>query len=99
MNEKHTPGPWTVSGLPEIYGHDCINANGPEPVATVLRRFVRAENEANAYLIAAAPTLLAACKAALQVAEDVGDTKDHLGEEWHHIKTLRAAIALAGGGE
>jgi hypothetical protein len=43
------------------------------------------------------PDLLEACKAVLQCYTDCGDTADELGEEWNHIKAIRAAIAKAEG--
>lgn len=90
---KHTPGPWKVGRLPLrlevdenpiplIYTHDGgleiaqVRTSAPEP----------GEREANARLIAAAPDLLAACKAALD-----------MGDEFEAEKMIRAAIAKAEG--
>lgn len=62
-NEKHTPGPWKLSGANTVHGPDCIVAfvgTADEKV----RRFSDERQTADAHLIAAAPDLLAACEAA-----------------------------------
>lgn len=51
--------------------------------------------EADAHLIAAAPDLLAACKAILAVSEKRRDVDD---ATWDAIQSVRAAIAKAEGG-
>lgn len=60
MTNKHTPGPWIVrvnaSGNPFVYRVDGVIICG---VAMVREGMDRAENEANAALIASAPDLLA----------------------------------------
>ena len=60
-NQAHTIGPWYQSGR-------CTNATfiaseGPNGEAVALIYDSRREYEANARLVAAAPDLLAACKA------------------------------------
>jgi hypothetical protein len=81
----HTPGPWCVEGS---YVH------GPDG-----KRFLAVasdgEGQANARLIAAAPTMLAACMSALRALEDnlqPGPMDEDAKEG------LRAAIAKATGG-
>ena len=67
MEGKYTPGPWKVVqafGYQVRAADDCI-------VAKVQTHCpLTSENPANAYLIAAAPDLLAACRVALKVLED-----------------------------
>lgn len=96
MTAKHTPGPWTWDdGSPWIYreingatvarvaednGHMVAEYRKPMPMS------------ANARLIAAAPDLLEACRAAL---EWLGEC--HKGTHQAEIADeLRAAIAKAG---
>lgn len=90
----HTPGPWrherTLGG-----GYEVWPGCGLAPVAKAYRRH---EVEANARLIAAAPTLYLACKAAL-------DRLDYLQQLWgaEGVTTgladmLRSAVARAEGG-
>ena len=83
---KHTPGPWHVVGEsdPEIHGpdgewitHQVCSGAGDE----------NNDGQANARLIAAAPDLLAACKAALVWFDAAQDTAA--------AKQLRTAIAKA----
>ena len=91
---EHTPGPWEISrdAVPEGYTQNTVYAERDgERVATAFR------NEANARLIAAAPDLLEACKAAL----DAWHAKDSNFErelnkgtpEW--LSSVRTAIAKA----
>lgn len=67
----HTPGPWTVAGIPDRYGFQSIVIDGPKCVAYAfciqhdpatgdpLNRGLD-EQQANARLIAAAPAMLVA---------------------------------------
>lgn len=56
---KHTPGPWTVERKVEVYGPS--RGFGSEPICDCGEgEVVRAECEANANLISAAPDLLEA---------------------------------------
>lgn len=96
-NTKHTPGPWRVDerlscaaiatskgDLTYIYRH-----TGIAEAITV------DELKANASLIAAAPTLLEACKAMLAVYENA---PVEITAWWEsQISMLRAAIAKAEG--
>ena len=87
---KHTPGPWRidewgdiVAGLRDIAETAHIWNDGGDDTLPEMRR-------ANARLIAAAPDLLAACKALLDAIE--GDSIAY----WHPIwDDVRAAIAAA----
>lgn len=70
----HTPGPWQVnSGMVEtakgvpIARMDRTPGNGTQPV----------ERDANAYLIAAVPTLLAAAKDALLLLQSIQEQAEH----------------------
>lgn len=87
---KHTPGPWFATVQPGqvvgvhtythqvMYGDDCI--------ASLLTK-------ADAHLIAAAPDLLEACKAASKIVHAANTT-----EADQVYDTLCAAIAKAEGG-
>ena len=85
---KHTPGPWRCEPQPgqtvgkHTYTH-CV-MYGDDSIADTL-------TEADAHLIAAAPDLLKACKAACQDLEFRGDNLTCL------YKDIRAAIAKAEG--
>ena len=79
---KHTPGPWLLAGDDgksdaTAYARTPVNQN-PLYIARVYGEGVLAssspgteERKANARLIAAAPDLLAACKAALSLVESL----------------------------
>ncbi|CAB3858572.1 hypothetical protein LMG26854_03347 [Achromobacter aegrifaciens] len=93
MTTKHTPGPWhrdTASG----FGCDVRANNGRKVAATwgvnngdPHRPEYRAECDANAHLISAAPELLAAIEGVLRVADRATVEFD----------AARAAIAKAKG--
>jgi hypothetical protein len=89
---KHTPGPWERSAGTEIL------ADGPEgELISIALMNVRVSNwEANARLIAAAPDLLAACKAELEVY-DAMDQTTFRPKTLARIAGLRAAIVKACG--
>ena len=83
MNSKHTPGPWTNTGLElqirpypglEIWGNPDENRKYTSFVALALRHnsLGREQEVANAHLIAAAPDLLAACESMCDWLEDHG---------------------------
>jgi hypothetical protein len=83
--EKHTPAPWMVRGEPDLV---CVTDSSS---AYIVDRFIlgdrpKDEHLANAYLIAAAPWLLAALKR--MVKENV-DTPGHV------VRQAEAAIAAA----
>lgn len=56
----HTPGPWHDTGLPDSYAR-AIVADGPHGICTLPRfsdnKLERLEQEANARLITASPTM------------------------------------------
>jgi len=82
MSEKHTPGPWCISSDDE--GAYVVDELGITLVATAPHNegaSGRAEADANARLISAAPELLAACEAALR--------------ELPHEKDVRSQLILA----
>jgi hypothetical protein len=98
---KHTPGPWNVNGMhdngtPEVWVYDD---KADQLVARVICETKR--HEANARLIAAAPDLLEACKAALSLAWEVGcETEDGVGtlledSRGDLFRQLSAALAKA----
>lgn len=100
--EKHTPGPWLVTG---IQGSDCLMVggdDGSDVVADIRIRDDGAEH-INASLIAAAPELLAALKRAealLAIAYNPGieDSVTLTATRCQHAANwARAAIAKAEG--
>jgi hypothetical protein len=96
-----TPGPWRINPM----GGQIIDASGLVSVCNTFERHYStnpsakwiAEHEANARLIAAAPTLLASLAnivECLTAAHDAGariDTRDM----WENLRQGRAAIAKA----
>lgn len=90
----HTPGPWTqidqlVVVQPPEHDYSTWIANasvGGESRATQI---------ANARLIAAAPDLLAAGQAALQLMEQLNRGIGARDGTWQEVDLLRAAIAKA----
>lgn len=107
----HTPAPWRIEGTERFYSGDMPNVVmgpiGGDPIAVVcdFNRYDRnAEQEANARLIAAAPELLAACKAAAVLGElgiastiKVALRVHERGSFDRLMDTLRGAIAKAEG--
>lgn len=81
MTTKHTPGPWVVGNVGEVVagGTTLADVYGDEEQADV-----------DAYLIAAAPDLLAACEA-IAATTWSKNTATVIGEQ------VRAAIAKAKG--
>lgn len=59
----HTPGPWKRNGT-------LIESDAPSYIASVNYAGSVEETRANAWLIAAAPELLAACSSALTLLEN-----------------------------
>jgi len=102
MDTKHTPGPWKIDTHHDAPYIEDINGDAictlyedtePEDSVTIwgwIEPFKNAEN--NARLIAAAPELLQALKAALAQLEH---TNQHtpIGDMEHTKNTLRDAIA------
>jgi len=107
MNAQHTPGPYVVERTPIDSDPDLDLPDncpfwivGPGDAGEVLALVLdtsRTEAEANALLFAAAPELLAACKALIDAphhdhfAARLGD------EELAAVDAIRAAIAKAEG--
>ncbi|HET7624396.1 MAG TPA: hypothetical protein VFM25_03955 [Verrucomicrobiae bacterium] len=60
MKTKHTPGPWTIR---TDYPYHNIVSNDGRLIAETMLGSQTDEDKANARLIAAAPDLLASCKA------------------------------------
>lgn len=105
-NAKHTPGPWEVtevnSGSNLVYrkirAAKCKNSSGSDSVgfAGAYEMPDQKEAEANARLIAAAPELLAACKAALPYLQDhVAMTLDEGPGDRIAFDVMEAAITKA----
>lgn len=92
----HTPGPWTIDLGGESYTGEYRIAEFDS--ARAYKRggvdAVRAEDEANARLIAAAPDLLAALEAGFRLLENSGTGK--LARTPTGV-AMREAIAFAGG--
>jgi len=89
---SHTPGPWRIGDAGNtVFGPPNGNPS-PEIVASVAKR--------NARLIAAAPDLLAACKAAIGYMRHVAtpyDDRPGEGYDESVLAPLVAAIAKAEG--
>lgn len=99
MTVQHTPGPWVAGGLYSIVGD--LQRGGPNregvPVAPLVARVAeRHERAANAFLIAAAPELLAALGDAepliRMVTEQTGDVA-----HGRLLAAVQSAIAKAKG--
>lgn len=85
----HTPGPWCVVAADnEVVAGDVCVASAPGWPRDGANDD---EREANLHLIAAAPDLLAACRAFL----DADEGGDFTGEEKAALMLMRAAIAKA----
>lgn len=97
---SHTPGPWKLRGYAGQHDEGGAAIQGPDGFVVGYSAPVRSyhspdswrEYHANAALIAAAPTLLDVCRAALERIES------DVHENWVEAGALRAAIALATGG-
>lgn len=92
---KGTPGPWVVD---ESRHEGSINRLDPFRHIGMVSQFQydtssRAENEANAKLIAAAPDLLYALEIVVHSWTSQFESRGHLAPEW--CKQARAAIAKA----
>lgn len=91
--DRHTPGPWKVIGDAGHPSNARITSTARRHIAKVYASDLGADPmcEANADLIAAAPDLLAACRAAANLLEDAR----LMGPVDDVRVTLRAAIAKA----
>jgi cytochrome c556 len=96
MEQKHTPGPWSIgSPLNNPNNGFPIRSESGEEVAVVADWSHRANIErANARLIAAAPDLL---EAAIHAEETLSLYVAETGEPGAALDALRAAIAKAKG--
>lgn len=92
MSEKHTPGPWFVSG-PFIGPRPSPDSSIQFKVARIAGDETDPEAIANAWLISAAPELLAVARNIL----DRGYVSKHIAEERDDHLALVAAIAKAEG--
>ena len=93
----HTAGPWTISrhcSTLVIAERRTIATTGGEQ-SNIDREQVDAENQANARLVAAAPELLVACKAALPLLIEKANDNDPAAG--YMSLELEAAIAKAEG--
>jgi hypothetical protein len=88
MGTCHTPGPWKAT---LAYGYRIEAAGGKIVAKLPTHCPLTGEDPANAYLIAAAPDLLAVCRAVLEHADSNPDIPDH------DKQMLRDAIAQATG--
>ncbi len=105
---EHTPGPWTIipaTGLAGVHPNHAYRFVGTADfdeetgAGHIVARLTDAvEIAANARLIAAAPDLLAACKAALAEIESPSRF-GYRPEEMDLIRSLHAAITKAGGAQ
>ncbi len=82
---------------PDQLGADSVLSDGHGTGGRIVARGDQPELVAAITLAAAAPDLLAACKSALQTEIDSKTACDELGEDYDHVKILRAAIAKAEG--
>ena len=93
MTAKHTPGPWEWAC--DSYGkvqhsrkYNCVfttvKGNGGDRLTSIAARI---ENSADARLIAAAPDLLEACKAAQQALRATSQREKDYSHECGLLKT------------
>lgn len=94
-NQRHTPSPWVV--VPTFWAKHPYDA--PDKPQTVAEYWIRGpaamgiRNAADAYLIAAAPALLAACERIIAIILEEGEPTS--GEDQELLAMLRDAVALA----
>jgi hypothetical protein len=99
---KHTPGPWQVNHWDHLQVCDSSDERGCAPIAHIVKTGEpkpRAEDIANARLIAAAPDLLEALKGAAFLLEAVSPSAERVGCDAYKYEAakLRALIAKATG--
>ena len=104
MNTERTPGPWRVEFNYEGQHRYCpfiqvgparISFTQGYELATDAAR--KAEAEANARLIAAAPDLLEALEMGPSILHELPDGKECSCSQCHFVRAKRAAIAKATG--
>lgn len=106
MTTKHTPGPWHITHEPTLNTfHVRIEDIDAAPIASLFYssggsrpQLSRELIDANARLIAAAPHMLAACRAMLADLREARDTGACGRSRDSQIVDLAAAIARAEGG-
>jgi hypothetical protein len=90
---QHTPGPWTIKANNRVDDLEIRADDGSRLIANV---YPQPDN--NAFLISAAPDLLAACEAAWSILSAHGLLDDcNTGYNWPVGCMLDAAIAKAQG--
>lgn len=94
MTTQHTPGPWHVDEC-DTDARTYIQSEGDNEIANIQWGALKPDQweQANARLIAAAPTMLDA----LSVIEDWIMSDDTLDTNGHILRLARAAIAKARG--
>ena len=92
MKTNHTPGPWTLGNKRPMKPH-MIRGGGEDIAYTIMNQ--AGEQEANATLIAAAPELLAAVEAVLDLNDLLPGFRSVVGAAF--LGQLRAAKAKARG--
>lgn len=99
MDTQHTPGPWTIRpyNFDNVRGAHGVFPEGRRiPICHSIMGGDLEEADANAALIAAAPELLAALRAAEVWAEHIEDDESRVPVDVR--LAMRAAIAKAQGG-
>ena len=104
---QHTPGPWHIgegiyngnifakNGRQKFYHDGCSSR---QAVCTIRHGWKAEEDNANARLIAAAPQMLEALRAALEAIGDTYDARDAAGTEGEQLRDqIAEAIATATG--
>lgn len=87
----HTPGPWHVDST--HVSHAINNQEVHIALANIGPGLLQEEALANAYLIAAAPTLLEACEYFIEDVNEMGIEIDYA----FAVEQIKAAIAKAKG--
>ena len=93
--DKYTKGPWSINRWPHSSADMSVGAVGTPKVAIIpLRDVSIKEQEANAYLIAAAPDLLVALERVIEEYADLPPkVLEEIAPDW--LPSALAAIAKA----
>jgi len=94
---KHTEGPWDYVSAEHTAGWGVCVGDGNDLILRMVGRKPKAEKQANARLIAAAPDLLDALRELTIAAEAAGWDVD--ADNAPILKAARAALAKATGDE
>jgi hypothetical protein len=98
MKAQHTPGPWDIGQYAvNDYAHEIYATGVKVAVVEGWLGDAKAVSDANMALIAAAPDLLEACKAVLDMKIEI-DMEDALAFEYA-LDKVTAAISKAEGGK